>query len=99
MAESLIKYTPKRRTLMIDKCFRQVLAELPENPVIKEFDVLFNPEYKVDVLRMMATVCRTIPFSMVWSGRLKGSKLIYAEEGYQDYKEYNVADYDVTCIK
>ena len=31
---------------MIDKCFRQVLGELPKNAIIKEFDVLFHPEHK-----------------------------------------------------
>lgn len=72
---------------------------LPEKVVIKEFDVFFNPVYKVDVLRMMVNVCRAKPFHMIWPGKLEDGKLIYAEEDFKDYKEYDVADYDVTCIK
>ena len=26
-------------------------------------------------------------------------KLIYAEEGYPDYKVYEIANYDITCVR
>lgn len=25
-------------------------------------------------------------------------KLVYAEDGYADYKEYDVEQYDITCV-
>ena len=26
-------------------------------------------------------------------------KLVYAEEGYPDYKVYEIANYDITCVR
>ena len=37
-------------------------------------------------------------FRVIWHGTYIDGKLIYAEEGYLDYKVYNICDYDITCI-
>lgn len=98
LAQELIIYKPKRRTMQIEKCLFDIIDKLPENSIIKDFDVLFNPNYKIDVLKIMVNVCKAKPFSMIWPGTIDGNKLVYAEEGYIDYKTYDVNDYDVTCI-
>lgn len=72
--------------------------KLPDEVIIKDFDVLFNPEYKVDMMKIMVVACKIKPFSAIWPGTLVENKLIYAEEGFKDYKTYSVEDYDVTCI-
>ncbi len=98
LAKELTAVKPNRRTLRLEQCFRQVLDTLPENPVIRDFDVLFNPEYKVDILRIMASVGKNKAFRVVWPGRYENNRLIYAEEGYLDYKVYDLDKYDVTCV-
>lgn len=98
LAQALKVYKPKRRTMQIEKCFSEILAKLPDGVALKDFDVLFNPDYKVDVLKIMVNACKTKPYSVIWPGTFDGSKLIYAEEGFRDYKTYDVNDYDITCI-
>lgn len=98
LAEQLVGYKPKRRTMQIEKCLSQVLSKQPDGVVIKDFDVLFNPDYKIDVLQVMMNVCKNRPFSVIWPGRYEDGRLYYAEEGYQDYKIYDVDKYDVTCV-
>lgn len=98
MAQSLAALKPNRRTMRLEQCFRQVLDSLPENPLIRDFDVLFNPDYEVDILRIMASVGKSTPFQVLWPGRYENGRLIYAEEGYRDYKVYELDNYDVTCI-
>lgn len=99
LAEVLIQYKPARRTLQVERCFQTALAKLPDGAVIKDFDVLFNPEYKIDVLKILIRNCKVKPFSVIWPGVLKDGKLLYAEVGYKDYKEYDVDAYDVTCVQ
>lgn len=99
LAELLIQYKPARRTFQVERCFQTVLARLPDGAVIKDFDVLFNPEYKIDVLKILIRNCKVKPFSVIWPGTLQDGKLIYAEAGYKDYKEYDVDAYDVTCVQ
>lgn len=98
LVEALIGVKPKRRAIKIEKCFVDVLATLPDGVTIKDFDVLFNPEYKADVLKILVSACRTKPFSVIWPGTIKENRLIYAEEAYPDYKEYDVGIYDITCV-
>ena len=98
LAEELIKVRKNRRTVQMERCFNQVILGLPDGAVIKDFDVLFNPDYQVDVLKIFVTACKQKTFSVLWPGRLEDGKLFYAEEGFSDYKVYNIGDYDITCI-
>lgn len=98
LAQALKAFKPKRRTMQIERCFAEILLKLPEGVVLKDFDVLFNPDYKVDVMKMMVNTCKAKPFSIIWPGTFDGTRLVYAEEGFQDYKTYDVSSYDITCI-
>jgi len=98
LAKKLIKYEESRRTMQVEKCFNQVLSSFHDNVIIKDFDVMFNPAYKVDVLKIMILAYKKKPFSVIWPGKHENGKLIYAEKGCPDYKVFNVSDYDVTCI-
>lgn len=98
LAEKLADCVPNRRTIRIEPLFNQIIYQLSDGIVIKDFDVMFNPKYKIDVLRIMITACRKKPFSIIWPGKCKDGKLIYAEEDYLDFKTFNIEEYDVTCI-
>ncbi len=98
LATKLASVKPTRRAMRLEQFFLQVLMSLSENPVIRDFDVMFNPEYEVDVLRIMCSAARTKPFSAVWPGKYEDGRLIYAEDGYADYKAFDIKQYDVTCV-
>lgn len=98
LAEKLAGCRPNRRTMRIETFFNQILDQLPEGTIIKDFDVMFNPEYKVDVLRIMIVACKKKSFSVVWPGKYKNGKLFYADEAYSDFKVFDIEKYDVTCI-
>ena len=98
LAQKLASLKPSRRTMRLEQCFRQVIDSLPENPTIQDFDVLFNPDYEVNVLQVMASVGKNKPFQVVWPGKYEDGRLIYAEEGYRDYKVFDISKYDVTVV-
>ena len=98
LAKKLAGIRPLRRTMRLESCFAEVLKSLPDGVVIKDFDVMFNPDYKVDVLKIMTAVCKNKPFSIIWPGKYEDGKLFYAEDGCPDFKAFSVEDYDVTCI-
>lgn len=98
LAEKLSTLDMKGRTMQLAMCFEEIIKTLPDNAVIKDFDVMFNPDYKVDVLKIMVDVCKRRPFSIIWPGKCEDGKLFYAENGYLDFKVFNVEEYDVTCI-
>ena len=98
MAKKLSNIKPNRRTLRIVQCFQEILNDLPDHVVIKDFDVMFHPDYAIDVLYIMISMAKIKPFSLIWPGKLEEGKLIYAEEGFRDYKVFDISRYDVTCI-
>ena len=98
LAKKLVAIDPKRRTLRMDRCIQQVLGGLSADAIIKDFDVLFNPEYEVDILRILIAQYRIKPFDVIWPGRYENGKLIYAEEEYRDYKIFEINKYDITCV-
>ncbi len=98
ISEELLKLKPSRRTMQLEKCFSKVLSTLPDNIVIQDIDVMFNPDYKVDVLKLLIAVNKHKPFSLIWPGRIENGKLIYSEEIYPDYRVFDVKDYDVLVI-
>ena len=98
LAKELEALRPKRRTMQLEACFNRVLGGLPDNVVIQDFDVIFNPAYKVDVLKMLVAACKRKPFSVIWPGKYEDGKLFYAEVGYPDYKVFDINNYDVTCV-
>ena len=99
LAEELLKLRPRQRTMQMEKCLLEVLHRLPKNSVVKDVDVLFNPAYKVDVLKVLISVYKQCPFRLIWSGTFKDGKLIYSEESYPDYQTYDVGEYDIICIQ
>ena len=99
LADELLACKPNRRSMKLEQIFNTVLDRYPDGVTIKDIDVMFNPDYKVDVLKILIAARKRKRYSVIWPGRLEDGKLIYGEEGYPDYKVYRIADYDITCVR
>ena len=99
LADGLLACKPNRRSMKLEQIFNTVLDKYPEGVTIKEIDVMFNPEYKVDVLKVLVSARKRKKYSVIWPGRFEDGKLVYGEESYSDYKVYNIEDYDIEFVK
>lgn len=71
----------------------------PSKPVyLTDYEMLFDPRYGLDVIRLFMDVSRNNKFIIKWSGAADNDTLTYAEPGYQDYKRIKISDYDVTVV-
>lgn len=98
LAEALLACKPNRRSIKLEQMFNNVLDTYPDGVVIRDIDVMFNPDYKVDVLKILMAARKRKKYSVIWPGKCENGKLIYGEEGFSDYKIYDVEDYDITCV-
>jgi hypothetical protein len=98
IAEKLSEITSVCRTIRLPAIINSVIGELPENSIIKDFDVLFNPEYAIDVLQLLIAACKKKEFAILWPGTYSDGKLVYAANGYPDYKIFDLDKYDVTYV-
>ena len=99
LADELLVCKPNRRSMKLEQIFNTVLDRYPDGVTIKDIDVMFNPEYQVDVLKILIAARKRKRYSVIWPGRYEDGKLIYAEEGCPDYKVYEIANYDITCVR
>ena len=99
IADELLLCKPNRRSMKLQQIFNSVLDKYPDGVTIKDIDVMFNPEYQVDVLKILIEARKRKRFSIIWPGKYEDGKLIYAEEGFPDYKVYKIDDYDITYVK
>lgn len=99
LADGLLACKPNRRSIKLEQIFNTVLDKYPDGVTIKDIDVMLNPDYKVDVLKILIAARKRKKYNVVWPGRFENGKLVYGEEGYPDYKMFNIADYDITFVK
>lgn len=98
LAERLLKCKENRRSMKLGQIFNEVLDLYPDGVTVKDIDVMFNPDYQVDVLRILSEARKRKEYSVIWPGRCEDGKFIYGEEGYADYKVFTIDDYDITCV-
>lgn len=99
IAHQLDGMTARMITMKMESLFLASIRDLPDDVVVRDFDVLFNPAYQNDVLAMLASAYRKKRFDLVWPGALDGNRLVYAEEGFDDYKTFDIDKYDITCVR
>ena len=93
-----VSIAEKLITTKLPSIIDTIIADLPEDSIIKDFDVLFNPDYQIDVLQLLIAACKKKEFAILWPGTYSDGKLMYAETDYSDFKIYDLDKYDVTCI-
>jgi hypothetical protein len=75
-----------------------ILEEKQRDIALANIDILFTPEYELDVIKLLLQVGRNQRLYIQWPGNVNGEKLTYSEPGKFDFKEYNVKDYVDTYI-
>ena len=75
-----------------------ILGEEQSDITLENTDILFSPEYELDVIKLLLQVGRNQRLYIQWPGTVNGEKLTYSEPGRFDYKEYNIKDYVDTYI-
>lgn len=75
-----------------------ILGEEKRDITLANTDILFSPEYELDVIKLLLQVGRNQRLYMQWPGDINGEKLTYSEPGRFDFKEYNIKDYVDTYV-
>lgn len=82
----------------ISKELETILVEDQRDITLSNIDILFSPEYELDVIKLLLQVGRNLKIYIQWPGNVNEEKLTYSEPGRFDYKEYNIKNYVDTYI-
>ena len=70
-----------------------ILGEEQSDITVANIDILFSPEYELDVIKLLLQVGRNQRLYVQWPGEIAEENLTYSEHGLFDYKEYNIKNY------
>lgn len=100
LSEELSVIACKKRPDVIQQYLGILLKKTDiEKMMIENIDILFNPEYKLNILSYFIDLARTKQLLIQWPGNYKEGYLLYSEYQFEDYAKYKVDDYNIACIK
>jgi hypothetical protein len=98
LGERMYKVKADGSSSSITKELDAILGEKYRDITLENTDILFSPEYGLDVIKLLLQLGRNQRFYLPWPGNVDGEMLTYSEPGKFDYKEYNIKDYVDTYI-
>lgn len=66
--------------------------------VLERIDILFDPRWELDVIRLLLSVGRNHRLYILWPGQINGNILQYAQPETDDYAIYDIGNYVDTYI-
>ena len=75
-----------------------ILDEEHRDILLTNIDILFAPEYELDVIKLLLQLGRNQRLYLPWPGELVGERLTYSEPIRFDFKEYIVKNYVDTYV-
>ena len=98
LGEAALTAKAKNTPINIAHELDMLLGQENHDIVLENVDILFSPDYGLDVIKMLLQIGRNQRFYLMWPGEISGDKLTYSEPGRFDYKEYNIKDYVDTYV-
>ncbi|MDD2574054.1 MAG: BREX-3 system P-loop-containing protein BrxF [Firmicutes bacterium] len=97
-----------KRLLSLDKDLRkQAVADMVKEAirntrsgrvVVDNIDLLFSPEYSLDVIKLFIMAANNKNLIILWEGTFKDGMVTYSEPGFGDYHIYEIDNYNAYCI-
>lgn len=93
LSQQLLEMTPRQRALQLPKILDQVIRGAGEIVILDNIEILFDTSLKQDPLKLLQKISRNKTIISSWSGKQDRSKLLYAESGHPEYRNYNISDF------
>jgi hypothetical protein len=94
----LLSYELEKRKLFVTDEFNKIISNKATPLMITDFEMLFSPEYEIDVLKLFITANRKRKIAALWCGKYENEILVFSEPDFLDYQIYNINNYDITCL-
>lgn len=98
LAGKLLSFPQEQRWQRAYEESKSIMREKATPLFLQDFEMLFNPQYQIDVLRLFYEVSRSRRIVVNWCGEIIEDRLTFSSPEYKDYHSYKINDYDVTCI-
>lgn len=98
LAQNLLKFNADERTEMVHQEALNLLTQSVTPLLLKDFEMLFDPRYKIDTVKLITEVARRRKIIALWPGVLNENDLVYANVDASDYQAFSIKNYDIICV-
>ena len=98
ISKALLDYSPGERPTKVESVFKKTLR-FDSSVLITDFEMLFDPRYEIDVIKLFCDRARITNVAVKWPGKFINGKLTYAEPGDPDYHEFDCNAYQIRIVQ
>ena len=92
LARRLLELTAEHRALRFAGVLDEILGPDQSAAFLHRIEMIFDPAFQQDPLRLLRQLSRTRTVVAAWSGMVEGAFLTYAEVGHPEYQRQPAAD-------
>lgn len=99
LARALLMFPPSERPVHVSDCFTALLERQTTRVLLTDFEMLFDPRYKLDVLKLLCGAARVRALVVAWPGSCEDGRLVYAEPNAPEHRIFQLQNYNVILAK
>ena len=93
LSEQLLELTARQRAVRLPSIFGEVVEAAGSDVVLLDnIEMLFNPDFGQDPLRLLQRFARNRTIVAAWTGTGDGHCLSYAQPEHREWKKYDAPD-------
>ena len=92
LSSKLLELTAKQRSLRLSSIFDQIANKAHVPMVLDNLEILFDKGLKQDPFRWLQGISRNRTIVASWNGTFIDGRLLYAERGHPEYRNYEGVD-------
>ena len=92
LSAELLGLTEKHRVLHLPEILDKIVNKELGTLVLDNIEILFDQRLKQDPLRLLQLMSRNRSVVAAWNGKIEQGRLIYAETGHPEHRQYDDKD-------
>jgi len=92
LSAELLGLTEKQRVLHLPEILDKIVDKEQGALLLDNIEILFDPRLKQDPLRLLQLMSRNRSVVAAWNGKIEQGRLIYAETGHPEHRQYDGKD-------
>ena len=92
LSGELLELTVKQRSLRIPGILDQLVEQMQSPVLLDNLEILFDKNLRQDPLRLLQSISRKRTVVASWNGVITSGRLLYAENGHPEYRNYDSVD-------
>ena len=89
LSAELLGLSEKQRLLHLPEILDKIVEKKQATVVLDNIEILFDQRLKQDPLKLLQLISRNRSVIAAWNGKIEQGRLIYAETGHPEYRQYD----------